>query len=157
VRVLRLDLMASRAEAEAGVGALDVELDVAKGYYVRALARDLAARLGTVGHLAALRRTRSGPFSLAEASPYGASADSLLERICPLAKAAAKALPVVRLTDAGVTDARCGRIVRAPDIEGSALGPAAWVDAQGALVAIGEADPEGHGRVVRGFAPPATT
>lgn len=35
-----------------------------KGTYVRALARDLAAELGTVGHLTALRRTAAGPFTL---------------------------------------------------------------------------------------------
>lgn len=33
-----------------------------KGTYVRALARDIARELGTVGHLVALRRTRVGPF-----------------------------------------------------------------------------------------------
>ncbi|GAB4129148.1 MAG: tRNA pseudouridine(55) synthase TruB [Rhodothalassiaceae bacterium] len=38
-----------------------------KGTYVRALARDLAQALGTVGHVAALRRTRVGPFSLEHA------------------------------------------------------------------------------------------
>ena len=34
-----------------------------KGTYVRALARDIALALGTVGHVAALRRTRVGAFS----------------------------------------------------------------------------------------------
>ena len=34
-----------------------------KGAYMRALARDLARLLGTVGHVAALRRTRVGPFA----------------------------------------------------------------------------------------------
>jgi tRNA pseudouridine55 synthase len=43
------------------------ELEVSKGYYVRSFARDLAARLGTVAHLTALRRARSGAFSLADA------------------------------------------------------------------------------------------
>jgi tRNA pseudouridine55 synthase len=38
-----------------------------KGTYVRALARDLAAKLGAYGHVSALRRTRSGPFSLESA------------------------------------------------------------------------------------------
>ena len=33
-----------------------------KGTYVRALARDLATRLGTVGHIDELRRCRVGPF-----------------------------------------------------------------------------------------------
>ena len=37
-------------------------VSAAKGFYVRALARDLAYALGTVGHLTALRRVRSGPF-----------------------------------------------------------------------------------------------
>ena len=38
-----------------------------KGTYVRSLARDLALALGTVGHVSALRRTRAGPFTLAQA------------------------------------------------------------------------------------------
>jgi tRNA pseudouridine55 synthase len=38
-----------------------------KGTYIRSLARDLALALGTVGHVAALRRTRCGPFAEADA------------------------------------------------------------------------------------------
>lgn len=38
-----------------------------KGVYMRSLARDLAAALGTVGHVAALRRLRVGPFTEAMA------------------------------------------------------------------------------------------
>ena len=38
-----------------------------KGTYVRSLARDLALDLGTVGHVAMLRRLRVGPFSEADA------------------------------------------------------------------------------------------
>jgi len=34
-----------------------------KGTYIRSLARDIAFALGTVGHVAALRRTRCGPFT----------------------------------------------------------------------------------------------
>jgi tRNA pseudouridine55 synthase len=47
----------------------DLVLDVtcSKGTYVRALARDLAHSLGTVGHLSALTRTRVGPFDLGDA------------------------------------------------------------------------------------------
>ena len=37
-----------------------------KGTYVRALARDMARALGTVGHVAALRRTAVGPFGEAD-------------------------------------------------------------------------------------------
>ncbi len=38
-----------------------------KGAYMRSLARDLAAALGTVGHVSALRRTAVGPFDEAQA------------------------------------------------------------------------------------------
>ncbi len=46
-----------------------------KGAYMRALARDLALSLGTVGHIVALRRLRVGPFAEAAAI----SLDSLAE------------------------------------------------------------------------------
>lgn len=40
---------------------------VSKGTYIRSLARDIALALGTVGHVTMLRRTRAGPFTLAQA------------------------------------------------------------------------------------------
>ncbi len=40
---------------------------VSKGTYIRALARDIARALGTVGHVTMLRRTRAGPFALQRA------------------------------------------------------------------------------------------
>ena len=39
-----------------------IEVRCGKGTYMRSLARDLAHRLGTVGHISALRRTAVGPF-----------------------------------------------------------------------------------------------
>jgi tRNA pseudouridine55 synthase len=49
------------------IGHLDnrsiLEADCGKGTYVRAIARDLGRALGCLGHIAALRRTRVGPFS----------------------------------------------------------------------------------------------
>ena len=53
VVVRRLELLASSADPPL----LKIALEAAKGYYVRALARDLARALGTVGHLTELRRT----------------------------------------------------------------------------------------------------
>jgi tRNA pseudouridine55 synthase len=38
------------------------EVDCGKGTYIRSLARDLGRALGTFGYVAALRRTRCGPF-----------------------------------------------------------------------------------------------
>jgi tRNA pseudouridine55 synthase len=40
-----------------------LEADCGKGTYVRAIARDLGRALGCLGHVAALRRTRVGPFA----------------------------------------------------------------------------------------------
>ena len=50
-----------------GEGLLDhitLTAHVSKGTYIRSLARDIAHALGTVGHVAMLRRTRAGPFGL---------------------------------------------------------------------------------------------
>jgi tRNA pseudouridine55 synthase len=45
---------------------LTLEVTCSKGTYIRALARDIATALGTVGHMASLCRTRVGPFSVSE-------------------------------------------------------------------------------------------
>lgn len=44
---------------------LTIDISCGKGTYIRSLAYDLGERLGPGAHLAALVRTRSGPFSLA--------------------------------------------------------------------------------------------
>jgi len=67
------------------------ELECGKGGYVRALARDLAVKLGTEGHISELRRTRVGPFTLENAislAELGRLNDSaaLTERLLPLIK-----------------------------------------------------------------------
>ena len=43
-----------------------IEAECGKGTYVRAIARDLGRALGCLGHVAALRRTRVGPFTEAD-------------------------------------------------------------------------------------------
>ncbi|MBF6183452.1 tRNA pseudouridine(55) synthase TruB [Nocardia otitidiscaviarum] len=69
VTVSRFDVLARReVDGEDGRFVdLDVEVECSSGTYVRALARDLGARLGVGGHLTALRRTRVGPFTLEHA------------------------------------------------------------------------------------------
>jgi len=44
------------------------EAECGKGTYVRAIARDLGLALGCLGHVAHLRRTRVGPFDIADAA-----------------------------------------------------------------------------------------
>jgi tRNA pseudouridine55 synthase len=149
VVVRRLELLASSAEPPV----LKIAVDVGKGYYVRALARDLAGALGTVGHLTELRRTYSGCFTAREAQRLDVAADVLRAAVEPLAKAAARAMPTARLTDAGARDARHGRLVLAADLEGtlSPFAPSAWLDGEGHLVAVGQLEGD-RGRVLRGFA-----
>lgn len=45
----------------------EFEVEAGKGTYMRSLGRDLAMALGSVGHIAALRRIRAGPFGLERA------------------------------------------------------------------------------------------
>jgi tRNA pseudouridine55 synthase len=49
-----------------------LEAECGKGTYVRSLARDLGRALGCLGHVSALRRTRVGPFTEADAVPLAA-------------------------------------------------------------------------------------
>jgi tRNA pseudouridine55 synthase len=46
----------------------DFEVECSSGTYVRSLVADVGARLGTGGHLSALRRTSIGPFRVADAT-----------------------------------------------------------------------------------------
>jgi tRNA pseudouridine55 synthase len=65
VTVSRFDVLAER---RAGTFLdLDVVVECSSGTYIRALARDLGARLGVGGHLTALRREAIGPFEVADA------------------------------------------------------------------------------------------
>ena len=76
---------------------VDATIRCSSGTYIRSLARDLGTALGTGGHLTALRRTRVGPYSEADAR----SLDILNERLVvqPLATAAAQAFPRRDLTE----------------------------------------------------------
>ena len=48
---------------------LQLTVTCSKGTYVRVLAEDIAKALGTLGHLTALRRIRTGDFEIADAIP----------------------------------------------------------------------------------------
>ncbi len=88
VTVSRFDVLARR-DATAGelpVVDLDVVVDCSSGTYIRALARDLGAALGTRGHLTALRRTRIGGVSIDEATLDG---DGLAGDLAPVLLSAA--------------------------------------------------------------------
>lgn len=137
---------------------LDLRLDVSKGYYVRSLARDLSERLGVPGHLAALRRTRSGCFSLEDACEWPTSAPP---PTLSLGEAARRALHCATLTPEGEVRARQGKPLGSkhftPPIGETDPGLStefAWLSAAGELVAIGEHHQGDEFRVRRGFVAP---
>lgn len=138
VTVHRFEVLAARAGEADGVRVLDldVEVVVSSGTYVRALARDLGAALGTAGHLTALRRTRVGGYPLVAARTLEqleaqADADGVLATV-PLAQAARATFPVRDLTAAEVADLGFGRWV-APT---GAPGTVAAISPDGELVAL---------------------
>ena len=66
---------------------LRVEVHCSAGTYLRSLAHDLGAVLGTGGHLCSLCRTRSGPFSIEQAVELDALPDLSESVVLPMAKA----------------------------------------------------------------------
>jgi tRNA pseudouridine55 synthase len=107
VRVRRFAVTARRDTAADGVPVvdLDVVVECSTGTYVRALARDLGAALGTGGHLTALRRLRSGPFTESEAQVLGDQPPRML----PLADAVRRCFPILTLDEGAAQAVRFGR------------------------------------------------
>jgi tRNA pseudouridine55 synthase len=75
---------------------IDATVRCSSGTYIRALARDLGAALGTGGHLTRLRRTRVGGYRVADARTLEQLAEHF--EVLPLAQAAAAAFPRRELT-----------------------------------------------------------
>ena len=102
VRIERFELLAA-PDADHAV----FEVDAGKGAYMRGLVRDLAAALGTYGHIAALRRLAVGGFgeagaiSLDKFEALGHS-PAAFEHLLPIETALAD-IPALALTD---TEAR---------------------------------------------------
>jgi tRNA pseudouridine55 synthase len=128
---------------------------VSKGTYIRSLARDIARALGTVGHVAMLRRTRAGPFTLEPAISLDklaelAKARTLEDCLLPL-RAGLDDIPALSLTPDQAGLLRQGQV-----LAGTAANPLVLRDGQhfamlgDVPVALVEAD-AGFVRVVRGF------
>ena len=123
---------------------------VSKGTYIRSLARDIAHALGTVGHVAYLRRTRAGPFSLASAISLdfleeAAKSRALTRTVLPL-DAALDDIPALPVTPDQARLLRHGQMLAGipakPGLQLAIL--------EGTPVALVEATADGR-RVVRGF------
>lgn len=106
-----------------------VTVACSSGTYVRTLAADWGAALGGGAHLATLRRTAVGSFTLAEARP--------LERLEVLAPATGvRDYATLTVPEAGARALAAGRRLPATGLQGA--GPWAVLDESGSLVAMCE-------------------
>jgi len=95
VTIHRLELL-RRREAGPGLADIDIAVTCSSGTYIRAIARDLGAALGTGGHLTVLCRTRVGPYRVDAAKTLDQLAEAFT--VMPLAQAAAAAFDTMQLT-----------------------------------------------------------
>jgi tRNA pseudouridine55 synthase len=112
----------------------EVKLSVrsSKGFFVRSLAADLGEALGCGAHLTALRRTQSGPFTLAQAVPLTQVADARLVSL----NDALKDVPPLALSAAEAGRVKHGGVV---EIAPSLTGVHRVIDPNGVLLAIADA------------------
>jgi tRNA pseudouridine55 synthase len=129
---------------------VDVTVTCTAGTYIRAIARDAGAELGVGGHLTALRRTASGPFSVGEAAGVEDAGAALLANggrgFLPLAEAAATVFPTRSLTEEETRALFYGQRIPATGTPG----PHAALDPDGRLAALIE-DAGPTARVAVGF------
>jgi len=116
---------------------LTFEVTCSRGTYIRALARDIAVELGTLGHLSALVRTRVGPFGIADALTLDAVAANGLERALLPASCALPAAPTFSATADMALRLAHGQTLPAAGLCAESL----WVyDPVGRLVCLATAD-----------------
>jgi tRNA pseudouridine55 synthase len=116
---------------------MKVSVRCSKGFFVRVLAAELGEALGCGAHLAALRRTLSGPFTLAQATPLAevqAQGRAAAARLVPISEALA-GLPAVEVAAAEAERVRHGGLV---EVSGPRQGLVRVVGPGGALLAIAE-------------------
>jgi tRNA pseudouridine55 synthase len=127
-----------------------VDVECSAGTYVRAIARDLGATLGSGAYLGALIRTASGPFRLEDAISLealraaAAAGEAAVAGLLRPVDAGLEAMPSVRLANDEIADAAMGRYVRpVAGLAGLPAGePIRLLDDAGLVVGIGTLD--GH-------------
>jgi tRNA pseudouridine(55) synthase len=131
---------------------VDVTVTCTAGTYIRAIARDAGAALGVGGHLTALRRTASGPFSVGRAAPVEEAGAALLaggsSGFLALTEAARTVFPTRPVTAEEALALTYGQRIPAT----GAPGLHAAVDPGGRLYALVE-DAGSTARVTVGFPP----
>jgi tRNA pseudouridine55 synthase len=129
-------------------GLVTIRLVCSSGFYVRSLANDLGERLGCGAHLESLRRTRAGEFGQDTAVPLAVveqERGAALARLVPV-EGLLSGLPHVVVNERGARRAAHGNSLAAEDLwdadrtvpPAASPGPVRVLDADGALLAIGE-------------------
>jgi tRNA pseudouridine55 synthase len=140
VRIHELELLARKSDL------LELRVRASKGTYIRTLAEDIGGALGTGAHLAALRRTASGLFSVRDAvtlDELRASGDR--SKLRPLASLL-QGLPRTELDAAAEARLRNGQPLKISDVR---EGVRALYRMDGAVIGLGYAAPEGILRALR--------
>jgi len=120
-----------------------LETECGKGTYVRALARDLGRALGSHGHVAALRRTRVGPFgedravSVERLEALASDRDDLVTALEPV-EIALRDIPALAVSAADAARLRRGQPVLLRGRDAPILAGTIYAMARGTLVAVGE-------------------
>jgi tRNA pseudouridine55 synthase len=144
VTIHRLDLLSwDGSDPDRPVAIVEVECSA--GTYIRALARDLGAGLGSAAYLGALTRTASGPFRLENAialddvrAAAAGGPEGLRSLLLPV-DTGLDAFPVVALTPTEVTAVARGQFVRPEAGIGASADRYRLVGPDGGLVAIAAA------------------
>ena len=122
------------------------ETECGKGTYIRALARDMGRELGCLGHVTALRRTKSGPFTenmsislekLEEFSHSAAARDVLREQLFPI-ETALDDIPALAVNAEYAARIRLGQAVLLKGRDAPIIKGPAYAMAGSKLVALGE-------------------
>lgn len=154
VTISAFEVLAVRRAADAIE--VDARIDCSSGTYIRALARDLGAALGVGGHLTALRRTRVGPFDVADAVSLEALAEHGADLLASPAEVAARLFPVFEVDAAQARDLGHGKLLALPERDDSepvaAVQRATGGEHPDRLVALISVR-AGRGRTLVGFPP----
>ena len=126
---------------------LELRVRSSKGTYIRTLAEDIGAALGTGAHLAALRRTASGRFSIRDAVTLDELRDAADRsgKLRPLASLL-EGLPRTELDAASEVRLRNGQPLKISEVD---EGVRALYRVDGAVIGLGYAAPGGVLRAVR--------
>lgn len=124
VKAARINILAFEITALDGDVAA-FRMRVSAGGYVRSVAHDLGRMAGCGAHLASLRRTHAGQFSLAEAMTVDRmrelAADGELEGALPHPRTLLTEIPSVVAEEASLTRLRNGMAVNLPEFSQSKL------------------------------------